>query len=164
MLASQVVLVSFFLFHSFICIKLNLYQHDFTKALNSISTNLIFLTLYYGYSYFTELTALLHTPQLLELITKFLQITSEKIIQTLKRAILLIIPNGEGWHYLAVKKLSALLKENVRNLLKNCSHTPSAIMFGQRAFFFYHKTCFLRKTLFYLLYYNAFFKDLVLLK
>ena len=118
MLASQVVLVSFFLFHSFICIKLNLYQHDFTKALNSISTNLIFLTLYYGYTYFTELTALLHTPQLLELITKFLQITSEKIIQTLKRAILLIIPNGEGWHYLAVKKLSALLKENVRNLLK----------------------------------------------
>ena len=35
MLASQVVLVSFFPFHSFICIKLNLYQHDFTKALNS---------------------------------------------------------------------------------------------------------------------------------
>ena len=27
-----------------------------------------------------------------------------------KRVILLMIPNGEGWHYLAVKKLSALLR------------------------------------------------------
>ena len=27
-----------------------------------------------------------------------------------KQAISLMIPNGEGWHYLAVKKLSALLR------------------------------------------------------
>ena len=27
-----------------------------------------------------------------------------------KQVIFLIIPNGEGWHYLAVKKLSALLR------------------------------------------------------
>ena len=27
-----------------------------------------------------------------------------------KQVILLMIPNGEGWHYLAVKKLSALLR------------------------------------------------------
>ena len=27
-----------------------------------------------------------------------------------KRVIILMIPNGEGWHYLAVKKLSALLR------------------------------------------------------
>ena len=28
-----------------------------------------------------------------------------------KQAILLMIPNEEGWHYLALKKLSALLRE-----------------------------------------------------
>ena len=27
-----------------------------------------------------------------------------------KQVILLMIPNGEGWHYLAVKKLQALLR------------------------------------------------------
>ena len=27
-----------------------------------------------------------------------------------KQVIVLMIPNGEGWHYLAVKKLSALLR------------------------------------------------------
>ena len=27
-----------------------------------------------------------------------------------KQLIVLMIPNGEGWHYLAVKKLSALLR------------------------------------------------------
>ena len=27
-----------------------------------------------------------------------------------KQVIFLMIPNGEGWHYLAVKKLSALLR------------------------------------------------------
>ena len=27
-----------------------------------------------------------------------------------KQVIFLIIPNGEGWHYLAVKKLSVLLR------------------------------------------------------
>ena len=28
-----------------------------------------------------------------------------------KQVLLLMIPNGEGWHYLAVKKVSALLRE-----------------------------------------------------
>ena len=28
-----------------------------------------------------------------------------------KQVLLLMMPNGEGWHYLAVKKLSALLRE-----------------------------------------------------
>ena len=28
-----------------------------------------------------------------------------------KQVLLLMIPNGEGWYYLAVKKLSALLRE-----------------------------------------------------
>ena len=28
-----------------------------------------------------------------------------------RHVILLIIPHGEGWHYLAVKKLSALLRQ-----------------------------------------------------
>ena len=44
-----------------------------------------------------------------------------------KQVILLIIPNGKGWHYLAVKKLSALLrgitsKNNGDFYCLNCIH------------------------------------------
>ena len=44
-----------------------------------------------------------------------------------KQVILLIIPNGEGWHYLAVKKLSALLREisnkhHSDSYWRNCIH------------------------------------------
>ena len=34
----------------------------------------------------------------------------QNITQIVKKVILLMIPNGEKWHYLAVKKLSALLR------------------------------------------------------
>ena len=45
-----------------------------------------------------------------------------------KQIILLIIPNGEGWHCLAVKKLSALLrgitsKTNSDFYCLNCLHS-----------------------------------------
>ena len=45
-----------------------------------------------------------------------------------KQVILLIIPNGEKWHYLAVKKLSALLrgitsKSNYDFYCLNCLHS-----------------------------------------
>ena len=44
-----------------------------------------------------------------------------------KQVILLMIPNGEGWHYLAVKELSALLrgitsKNNSDFYCLNCLH------------------------------------------
>ena len=34
----------------------------------------------------------------------------QSIIQIVKKVILLIIPNGKYWYYLAVKELSALLR------------------------------------------------------
>ena len=35
----------------------------------------------------------------------------QKITQIVKKVIILMIPNRERWHYLAIKKLSALLRE-----------------------------------------------------
>ena len=45
-----------------------------------------------------------------------------------KQVIFLMIPNGEVWHYIAVKKLSALLKETASKqdgdfYCLNCSHS-----------------------------------------
>ena len=44
-----------------------------------------------------------------------------------KQVILLMVPNGEGWHYLAVKKLSALLggmsKHHSDFYCLNCFHS-----------------------------------------
>ena len=45
-----------------------------------------------------------------------------------KQVIILMIPNGEGWHYLAVKKLSELLrgitsKHNGGFYCLNCLHS-----------------------------------------
>ena len=48
------------------------------------------------------------------------------LLKSWKKVILLIIPNGEGWHYRAVKKLSALLrgKHNTSGFYcLNCLHT-----------------------------------------
>ena len=43
---------------------------------------------------------------------KYILLMFQNITQIIKRTvILLMIPNVEGWHYLAVKKLSALLRE-----------------------------------------------------
>ena len=42
-----------------------------------------------------------------------------------KQTILLMIPNGEGWHYLAVKKLAALLRGITAKRFSglNCLHS-----------------------------------------
>ena len=34
-----------------------------------------------------------------------------------KQVILLMIPNGEGWHYLAVKKIISIIKNNILTCL-----------------------------------------------
>ena len=39
----------------------------------------------------------------------------KNITQIVKKKFLSMIPNGEGWHYLAVKKLSALLRKTTSN-------------------------------------------------
>ena len=53
---------------------------------------------------------------------------SKHIPNRKKQVILLMIPNGEGWHYLAVKKLSALLirivfKHHSDLYCLNCLHS-----------------------------------------
>ena len=44
-----------------------------------------------------------------------------------KQVIILMIPDGKGWHYLAVKKLSALLRritsKNNEDFCLNCLHS-----------------------------------------
>ena len=41
---------------------------------------------------------------------KFILLIFQNIIQSVNKKILLMVPNGEGWHYLAVKKLSGLIR------------------------------------------------------
>ena len=48
-----------------------------------------------------------------------------------------------------------LLKENVRNLKKNCELTSYAIIFGQRTLFSIIKLAFRGKFGFYLFYHNT---------
>ena len=44
---------------------------------------------------------------------KYILLIFQNIIQILKKkAILLMIPNREGWHYLAVKKTISIIKRN----------------------------------------------------
>ena len=52
-----------------------------------------------------------------------------------KQIILLVIPNGEGWHYLAVKKLPALLRGNTSKhhdhfYCLNCLHSFTTVNFA----------------------------------
>ena len=62
---------------------------------------------------------------------KYLQLISQKVIQIVKmKMILLMIPNEEeeGWHYLAVKRISALLhgitsKHKGNFYCLNCLHS-----------------------------------------
>ena len=59
---------------------------------------------------------------------RYILSTFQKEIQIVKKVNLLMIPNGEGWHYIAIKMLTVLLrgitsKHHVDFYCLNCLHS-----------------------------------------